>query len=60
MPKLTIRTICLLRTGHNHRKASLLLINIQSEMGQWAVYYTSPQTFTVTLSYLLAYQLLGL
>ena len=60
MPKLTIRTICLVRTGHNHRKALLLLMNIYGELGQFAVYYISPQSFTVTLSYLLAYQLSGL
>ena len=31
-----------------------------SEMGQWAVYYTRPQSFTIMFSYWLAYQLWGL
>ena len=32
-------------------------IQIQRKRGQWAVYYTSPQSFIITLSYLLALQL---
>ena len=32
----------------------------QRERGQWAVYYTSLQSFTITFSYSLAYQLWGL
>ena len=33
---------------------------IQRKRGQWAVYYTSPQSFIITFSYLLAQQLWGL
>ena len=32
----------------------------ERERGQWAVYYTSPQSFIITFSYSLAYQLWGL
>ncbi len=32
----------------------------QRERGQWAVYYTSPKRFIMTISYSLAWQLLGL
>ena len=32
----------------------------QIEWGQWSVYYTSPQSFILTISYLLAYQVWGL
>ena len=32
-------------------------IRNQGERGHWAVYYTSPQSFIITFSYLLAQQL---
>ena len=32
----------------------------QRERGQWAVYYTSPQSFTITFSYSLDKQFWGL
>ena len=32
----------------------------QRESGQWAVYYTSPKSFTITLPFSLDYQLWGL
>ena len=32
----------------------------QRESGQWAVYYTSPKSFTITFPYSLDYQLWGL
>ena len=33
---------------------------IQREKGQWSFYYTSPQSFKIMFSYLLALQLWGL
>ena len=43
-------------------RSQIKLINAlsQIERGQWAVYYTSVQSFTITLSYSLTQQLWGL
>ena len=45
---------------HTHMNINILCIILQRGRGQWAVHYTSPQSFIITFSNSMAQQLLGL